>query len=324
MSLTIQNVANISLQGAHDIAYKGFGTRIYVAQNGAGARMSQIDWVTSLITPSSDPGDAKHVIWDGNGSFWTDIDANSGDPHVYQFNNAMGLIGSVDTGQVSPTYMAAESGLVWTANPDNDSVNLMNNGGLLANLPSFGGAPVQISGPLVDALGDIWYINSNDPSGSFQFANLSGVLAPLPAVFTGPNGMVFDGANFWFSDTDNNQLVQLSPAGAVLQSVPLGAIPIGLGFDGTYLWCGTIAPNTLQVVDLAGVIQANVAPPSAGTPIFVTSGIPGFTFVTYEGAGSIVAQFQIAGPPPVTPMGGFTGTLTGFSSGPGRPLGGCK
>jgi len=324
MSLTIEFVNAFFLTNPFDIAYPGSGTVIYVAQTGAGSRMSSIDWMTSTVTPSSDAADAKHIIYDPSPSgpfLWTDEDAGSSDTHVYFSDLAMNLAGSVNTTQQGNTFgcaFAADN--IFTACPNSNTVNQMDRTGLIAHQPSFGGPPVQTSSPIVAALGTVWFINSNNPAGTFQFCNLAGVITQLPATSDAISGMVFDGANFWYCDVTNMVLKQISPAGNPLQTVPLGAIPVGLGFDGTYLWVGTIVPETLQVVDLAGVIQANVAAPSAGTPIFVSSGIPGFTFVSYVGGGNLVAQFRIAGPSPSgapQTVGTFNGFLATGSIGGG-------
>jgi hypothetical protein len=303
MPITVDLITSFPIPGANDIAYPGSGTLIYVAQSGSGSRLSSIDWSTSTTTPSADTNSAKHIIWDGV-HLWLDEDANSSDSHVYFFDRSTLLeAGSVDTTQLSPSYLSGDGAFIYAANPNNNSVNKMTAAGLTANLPSFGALPVQTSSPIVNALGTQWFINSNNPSGSFQFANLAGVIVALPTLFDAVNGMIFDGTNFWYTDATNQTLVQISPAGATLNTVALGAIPIGLGFDGTYLWCGTIAAQTLKVFDLTGTLQADIdltlVSPN-GTPIYVTSGIPGYTFVSVLAnviANSVVLQFQIAAPP---------------------------
>ncbi len=324
MPLTINNVANFTVRGASDIAYPGSGTLVYVATSGFGSRINSVNWITSAVVPSADGGDAIHIIWDGT-RFWVDQDATSGDTRVYLFDASLNLLSNVNTTQASPSYLAGDGTFVYSANPNNNSVNKMTAVGLVANLPSFGGPPAQTSGPIVTALGNEWFINSNDPSGSCQFANLSGVVAALPLLLQAPVGMIFDGTNFWYTDTNNSALVKISPAGVILNTVALGAIPFGLGFDGTYLWTGSIVPSSLQVVDLAGTIQANVDTSfiSTGTPIFVSGNIAGFTFVSFQhGATSVVSQFQIAAPiPPVT--GGIVGTFVGVGS-KGKVFGGTK
>ena len=66
--------------------------------------------------------------------------------------------------------------------------------------------------------------------------------------FSQPVGALYDGANVWVTDQDLNQLLKLSPAGAILQTVTVGLRPQIPAFDGANVWIPNALSNSVSVV----------------------------------------------------------------------------
>jgi hypothetical protein len=94
-------------------------------------------------------------------------------------------------------------------------------------------------------------------------------LSPLNVmnVTTGFNttqGMIYDGANIWVTDSGDDKLKKLDASGNIVLSVSLGAHPQWPAFDGTNIWVP--APNTNSVI----VVRATGA--FAGTVLATLTG----------------------------------------------------
>jgi hypothetical protein len=70
----------------------------------------------------------------------------------------------------------------------------------------------------------------------------------VTAGFTQPFGILYDGAHIWVTDYFAGTLLKLDPAGAILQTVSVGAIPESPVFDGTNIWVPNYADNSITVV----------------------------------------------------------------------------
>jgi DNA-binding beta-propeller fold protein YncE len=66
--------------------------------------------------------------------------------------------------------------------------------------------------------------------------------------FTNPVGILYDGANIWVTDFTAGKLFKLNSAGAILQSVTVGAGPEHPVFDGANIWVPNFNDNTITVV----------------------------------------------------------------------------
>lgn len=288
-------------------------TLLYIATRGF-ASLVKLDYSTSTQTPSSDTDSATHVLFDG-ARFWVDDISPSVETTVNQFDLSPALIGSVDTTLSTPQDLATDGASIFAADPNQNVVSQMNAGGLIGNLASGGSGPIQTSTPLIATAGDIWYVNAT--GGAFNFRQLSGaVILALPAVADPSTGLCFDGANFWYSDFTNNQILKISPAGAILGTFPLGS-PLALAFDGTNIWAAS-GTGFVSVFDLSGTLLANLF--IGGRPLFFAfSG--GFAFVSVTfGFNQHVAQLGfVAGPT----AGGLIGTFAGQISA-GKTGGGTK
>jgi hypothetical protein len=95
----------------------------------------------------------------------------------------------------------------------------------------------------------LWTVNNG---GSVSIITLQAA-TPYPATtvstgFANPFGIVFDGAHIWVTDSTAGTLLKLDPAGAILQTVAVGAGPEVPGFDGTNIWVPNALGNSITVV----------------------------------------------------------------------------
>ena len=66
--------------------------------------------------------------------------------------------------------------------------------------------------------------------------------------FSEPAGALYDGSSVWVTDASLNQLLKLSPAGAIVQTVTVGGSPSVPVFDGTNIWVPNSGSNSVSVV----------------------------------------------------------------------------
>jgi DNA-binding beta-propeller fold protein YncE len=107
--------------------------------------------------------------------------------------------------------------------------------------------PTQPAGSVVTVAGNL----GGDPSGiTFDgsrvwTANSAGSISIItPATsppwqvttvssgFGSPGGIVFDGQTIWVTDLGLGSLLKLDSSGAVVQSIPIGLLPLFPAFDG--------------------------------------------------------------------------------------------
>jgi hypothetical protein len=66
--------------------------------------------------------------------------------------------------------------------------------------------------------------------------------------FTNPFGVLYDGGNIWVTDFGVGKLLKLDAAGAIVQTVTVGAGPEFPTFDGTNIWVPNSSGNSITVV----------------------------------------------------------------------------
>jgi hypothetical protein len=143
---------------------------------------------------------------------------------------------------------------------------------------------------------------------------------PVTTVTTGfanPFGILYDGAHIWVTDTAAGTLLKLDPAGAILQTVVVGAGPEVPGFDGTNIWVPNASGNSITVV------QASTGNVVATINADASNLLNGPTAATFDGErvlvtntlGDTVTVFKAAD---LSLIGNVS---TGVSSG---PFGGCS
>jgi DNA-binding beta-propeller fold protein YncE len=81
----------------------------------------------------------------------------------------------------------------------------------------------------------------------------------VSAGFTNPWSLVFDGAHIWVVDAGAHKLFKLSAAGAILQTVAVGANAQFAGFDGANIWVPNFDDNSITVVQAStGAVVATI------------------------------------------------------------------
>jgi hypothetical protein len=112
---------------------------------------------------------------------------------------------------------------------------------------NLGGAPAGIA---FDGA-RIWTANVGAPASVSIVtpgASLPWTVTTVTAGFAGPRGAVYDGSNIWITDHAAGTLLKLDPAGAILQTVTVGAGPEYPAFDGSNLWVPSDPGNSVTVV----------------------------------------------------------------------------
>jgi hypothetical protein len=144
---------------------------------------------------------------------------------------------------------------------DNDSNKIFKidtTGQILRTLESPGGTS-RGSGDLEIVNGALWAISEND-ARLYQLDMASGAILKSFALpdsgASDPSswGLVWDGAHFWHTDYSYPcTIFELDTAdGSVIRSFPApGNLPIGIAWDGEYLWCVNAHSATVNVIDTA-------------------------------------------------------------------------
>ena len=100
---------------------------------------------------------------------------------------------------------------------------------------------------------NVWIANIGFP-GSGTVSKVTPAAAPPWAVSTVTAGFqhlvgaLYDGANIWVTDQNAGTLLKLDSAGAILQTVTVGASPQFPAFDGTNIWVPNPNSNSVSVV----------------------------------------------------------------------------
>ena len=145
---------------------------------------------------------------------------------------------------------------------------------------------------------------------------------------TKPVSILYDGANVWVADGGLNVLVKLDAAGAVLQTVTVGANPFHPVFDGTNIWVPNHDSNSVTVVrGSSGAVLQTLTGNDLGGPS--SAAFDGERVLVTNSSGNHVSLFKAANLSAIgsVPAGagvnsnavcsdgiGFWVTLTGASS----------
>ena len=83
--------------------------------------------------------------------------------------------------------------------------------------------------------------------GNPNVVELSPAGAMIHDLNLSPNlaGIAFDGTNMWVTNAVSNSVIELSPTGATLGTFSVGAHPVGIAFDGTHMWVTNRDDNTV-------------------------------------------------------------------------------
>jgi DNA-binding beta-propeller fold protein YncE len=127
-------------------------------------------------------------------------------------------------------------------------------------------------------------------------------------------GAIFDGANVWVTDGDNNNIRKLDSNGAALLTVTLGAHPQFPVFDGANIWVPNYSANTVSVIRAAnGAILATLTGNQLNLPY--SAAFDGERILVTDYGGDRVSLWKAAD---LTAIGSFP---TGASS---APTGACS
>ncbi|HEV8117386.1 MAG TPA: hypothetical protein VGQ32_02615, partial [Thermoanaerobaculia bacterium] len=79
-------------------------------------------------------------------------------------------------------------------------------------------------------------------------ASIPWTVTTVTAGFSQPQGALYDGANVWVTDQNASLLLKLDAAGAILQTVTVGATPLYPAFDGANIWVPSQVGQSVTVV----------------------------------------------------------------------------
>ena len=66
------------------------------------------------------------------------------------------------------------------------------------------------------------------------------------AVGSGSNGLAFDGANIWVSNSGGSVTKLRASDGTVLETFPAEMGPYGMAFDGANMWVANVSGNAVS------------------------------------------------------------------------------
>jgi len=99
-------------------------------------------------------------------------------------------------------------------------------------------------------------------------AGLPWTATTVSTGFNTPSGALFDGANVWVTDLGASTLLKLSPAGAILLTVPTGSAPSHPIFDGANIWVPNFSGDSVSVVRAAsGAVLATLTGNGLSSPL---------------------------------------------------------
>lgn len=201
--------------------------------------------------------------------------------------------------------------------------------------PAFGGPgllyeidPTQPGGPVTTLSGNlgvgpvgmafdgqrIW--TSNYGTGETGTGSIS-IVTPSPFTLTtvttgfdGCQGILWDGANIWMTDSTNHQLIKLDSSGGVLMSVSvLGGSQFPV-FDGTNIWVPNHNSNNVSVVRATGGAAGTVLATLTGNGLNAPNqaAFDGERIMVTNGLGNSVSLWKASD---LTPIGSYsTGATT--------------
>jgi hypothetical protein len=166
----------------------------------------------------------------------------------------------------------------------------------------------------------IWTANLGSP-GSVSIVTLNPTtVTTVTAGFSGPTGLVYDGANMWVTDGGDQMLKKLDSSGNIIMpSVPVGNGPSHPAFDGTNIWVpnGNSASVTVvrAVGQLAGTVLATLSGNGLNTPTQIA--FDGERMLVTNQSGNSVSLWRASDLSPIGtfPTGGGTGPFGACSDG---------
>jgi hypothetical protein len=163
----------------------------------------------------------------------------------------------------------------------------------------------------------IWTANLGSP-GSVSIVTLNPLnVATVTAGFSGPTGLVYDGANMWVTDGGDQMLKKLDSSANIIMSVPVGNAPSHPAFDGTNIWVPNGNSGSLSVVravgSLTGTVLATLSGNGLNSP--TQAAFDGERILVTNQSGNSVSLWMASD---LTPIGAFP---TGAAN---SPFGACS
>ncbi len=160
----------------------------------------------------------------------------------------------------------------------------------------------------------VWTANIGSVSIVTPGATPPWTVTTVTTGFSDPLGALYDGANVWVTDQNAGTLLKLDSAGAILQTVTVGANPWFPAFDGTSVWVPNFGSNSVSVVRASsGVVLQTLTGNGLNGP--VAAAFDGQRILVTNFSGNSVSLWKAAD---LTVLGTFA---TGSST---SPLGACS
>jgi hypothetical protein len=160
----------------------------------------------------------------------------------------------------------------------------------------------------------IW--TANGPGGSVSIVTLNPLsVSTVTAGFSTPQGILYDGANMWVTDTGTvpGKLFKLDSTGAIVQTVTVGDSPRFPVFDGTNIWVPNNGSTVTVVRASTGAVLATLTGNGLSSPNITA--FDGERILVTNFGGDSVSLWKAAD---LSPLGSVS---TGPSS---QPLGACS
>ena len=133
-----------------------------------------------------------------------------------------------------------------------------------------------------------WTGNADSVAIVTPAASLPWTVTTVTAGLVAPEGVVFDGARVWASNLNGGTLVKLDPAGAILQTVTVGAGPRFPRYDGANIWVPNSADGSVTVVRAStGAVLATLTGNGLDSPMAVAFDGERILVTNFSGSGKL-------------------------------------
>jgi len=259
-------------------------------------------------------GTTSRLVQSDGADVWV---ANNGNDTVSRVRGSDGKLLETWTGATDAYAPLVAAGRVFVAGATSPGrlyrIDPTQPAGVVTTVASnLGNAPIDIA---FDGF-RIWTVNASGGSVSIVTPALATPwpVTTLTAGFTGPYGMLYDGANVWITDNSAGTLLKLDGVGAVLQTVTVGALPSHPVFDGANIWTPSFGPQSVSVVRASnGALLATLTGNGLNTPS--VAAFDGQRVLVVNVMGDSVSLWKAAD---LSPLGAFS---MGTSS---SPVGACS
>jgi YVTN family beta-propeller protein len=171
------------------------------------------------------------------------------------------------------TALASDGNLIWVTNYSDNSVSAIDPRSQITTEPvSTGNRPLALAYDTIH--GRLWIANEGDET--LRVVDPARVpSAPIPIGGNGDD-FVLAGEQLWIAYDDRDALHAISTTTAISDtSIDLNFRPTALAFDGSRLWVGEVATNTIRAIDPhTGAVLSTVALDSSaevsGSPLAMT------------------------------------------------------